>query len=131
YYDVENRIILVHKGEVRYESGDRSEKAVDGDILFVPGGKMISLTYGSGKPDRMSHEELLSKKENYFIVNREKDQVGKSQQETFSYVAFEAKVFDSVNFFASLDIPPFVIKSTNTEPVYSILLRIVEEELGE
>lgn len=129
YYDVENRIILIHKGEIQYEIGDKHEKAVAGDIVFIPGGKMMSLTYGSGKADRLSHEELLSKKEHYFIANKDGDMIGKSDEESFSYVAFEAKVFDSVNFFASLDIPPFVIKET--QPLSAILMQIIHEELSE
>ena len=51
----------------------------------------------------MTHREL------YFEPNMDSSKIGQMEN-SFGLVAFEAKVFDSVNFFTSLDIPPFLIK---------------------
>ncbi len=101
-YEVENFLVLVTAGEIKY--GKEKEVAGGGDVIFVPGGKSISMTYGGyGKPTHLSKEDFLSSKDQYlksFTQNATTD-------EHYSYVAFDAKAFDSVSFFSSLGIPPF------------------------
>ena len=110
FYDVENTIILVKKGQVSY-SENGSEKIVEeGEALFVPGGKNVALTYGSGSTARLSNEDFISKKELYIQTHTDPSKQS-SEYESFDFVTFEAKVFNSVNFFASLDIDPFIIKN--------------------
>jgi hypothetical protein len=108
YYDVENTIIRLNSGEIRF--GREKELIKKGDILFIPGGKNVSVTFGSGNAISLSNDDFISRKENYFksISNDNLDEEG---IESFTYINFDAKVFDSVNFFASLDIPPFVNRS--------------------
>jgi AraC-like DNA-binding protein len=115
YYDVENTVILLNKGELRY--GTEKELVDEGDVLFIPGGKSVPISYGSGNHANISNEEFISNKEKYFQHIPQMEQMG--DHESFSYVSFDAKVFDSVNFFASLDIPPFLIKA-NKEVVHYI-----------
>lgn len=108
FYDVENSILILYNGEVSF--GDEHQVVEEGDLLFIPGGKMLSVTYGNAeKPKVISNEEFMTHREHYFESNRDASRIGKLE-DSFGYVAFEAKVFDSVNFFTSLDIPPFVIK---------------------
>ena len=55
-----------------------------------------------------------------------------AQFENFSYITFDARVFNSLNFFASLDIPPFVIKDNERlrDTLKSILVESSTEEVG-
>ncbi len=108
-YEVENTLLIVNKGQVKY--GKEKEIANVGDILFVPGGKMVSMTYGTGDSEVTSKEDFLGNKESYFSATEASD--GNSQKDSFSYVSFEAKAFDSVNFFGSLDIPAFKISGND------------------
>lgn len=108
YYDVENTIIRLNSGEIRF--GKEKELVKKGDILFIPGGKNVSVTFGSGNAISLSNDDFISRKENYF-KSISKDNLDEEGIESFTYINFDAKVFDSVNFFASLDIPPFVISS--------------------
>jgi AraC-like DNA-binding protein len=102
-YDVENSLLYVHSGMLSF--GEENETVSEGEILFVPGGKQVSISYGAGDGDHLSKDDFLNNKERYFqSVNGEG--YGK---DSYSYVSFEAKVFDSVNFFSSLDIPLFKI----------------------
>lgn len=107
YYDVENSILILNRGEIHY--GEDDDVVTGGSILFIPGGKMISVTYGSGDPVILSNDDFINNKELYF-QSLETTDVTKLEAENFSFINFEAKVFDSVNFFASLDIPPFELK---------------------
>jgi len=122
YYDVENTIILLHQGTLSF--GPDNTKVNEGDVLFVPGGKLLSITYGAPNPTTISNEEFVSNKEKYFAANRDISRIG-TLTDSFSQVSFEAKVFDSVNFFASLDIPPFIISSVPE------LLRTIQELVAE
>lgn len=103
-YEVENYLLLVTSGVIRY--GREKETAKEGDIVFVPGGKPISLSYGSGSPTTLSKDDFLTNKDQFL---RSFDGAA-SSPEHYSYVAFDAKAFDSVNFFSSLDIPCFKIE---------------------
>jgi len=107
YYDVENTVIRLNNGEIRF--GKEKEIVKKGDILFIPGGKNLSVTFGSGNAISLSNDDFISRKENYFKSIHLND-LNDENIESFTYVNFDAKVFDSVNFFASLDIPPFVIR---------------------
>lgn len=110
FYDVENTILVLNKGQIKF--GKEDETVNQGDILFIPGGKQISLTYGSGDPKKLSNDEFVNNEEKYFqSFQEDPEEVNK---ENYSFINFEAKVFDSVNFFASLDIPPFVLTENDT-----------------
>lgn len=121
YYDVENIFIYVHKGEVSL--GKEKEKVSEGEILFVPGGKMLSLTYGSGTSLSLSNDDFINNREKFFKNSDKYTNV--HETDNITMINFEAKVFDTVNFFASLDIPPFIIK--NNHKLISLAKEIVQE----
>jgi AraC-like DNA-binding protein len=122
YYDVENTVIRLNNGEIRF--GKEKELVRKGDILFIPGGKNVSVTFGSGSAISLSNDDFISRKENYF-KSLSKDSLDDEGVESFTYINFDAKVFDSVNFFASLDIPPFVIN--NHHNIKNAVSTIIEE----
>ena len=121
YYDVENVVLFVHKGEVRF--GKDKQVVNENEILFIPGGKMVSITYGKGAATSLSNDDFINNREKFF---QSADKiVPKTENDNVSFINFDAKVFDTVNFFASLDIPPFVIKGN------SKLISIVKEVVSE
>ncbi|SDK78423.1 AraC-type DNA-binding protein [Catalinimonas alkaloidigena] len=126
FYDIENTIILLNKGKISFGT-EEVETLEEGEILFIPGGKMASVTYGGGNPPKVNYETYIGNKDRYYEVNKS---IAPSEldEENFSTVTFEAKVFDTVNFFASLDIPPFVIKS---EKLRHLVDELIVEEMNE
>jgi AraC-like DNA-binding protein len=126
YYDVENTILLINRGEIRY--GKENIVVKEGDILFIPGGRSITITYGSGKPSRIA-SEIPSGKRDAFLQSIDFSEVSFTAQDNFSYLTFESKVFDSVNFFASLDIEPFVIKNDTIARLIRIILEEAESQV--
>ena len=126
FYDVGNTIILLHKGEISY--GDDKQKLAEGDMLFIPGGRLVSITYGKNNPVKLTNEDLLNNRDKFLFSNTDQDQIG-LLQDSFSYITFEAKVFDSVNFFASLDIPAFII--SKSDQLAEIIIETVKEELSQ
>lgn len=125
YYDVSNTILLLHKGEITF--GEERNKVQAGELLFIPGGRGAALTYGSGNALKVSNEEFLVNREKYFSSINNIEEIG-VEGTSFSYVSFEAKVFDSVNFFASLDIVPFLIKDASK--IAKLIDENIEEEIS-
>lgn len=127
FYDVENSLLILYKGEVSF--GEEDTPVEEGDMLFIPGGKMVSVTYGNAeKPKAVNNEEFMTHREMYFDQNADATLIG-TQPNSFGMVAFEAKVFDSVNFFTSLDIPPFLIK--RDDKLAATIREILEEDLSD
>lgn len=125
FYDVGNTIILLHNGEISY--GEEKTKVAEGDMLFIPGGRLLSITYGRFNPVKLTNEDLLNNREKFFRSNNDPNTIGKDQ-DSFSYITFEAKVFDSVNFFASLDIPAFIINQN--DELAKVLVETIREDLS-
>lgn len=138
-YDIENSLILVNKGSLAF--GKDKEVCQQGEVFFVPGGRQVSISYGSSPAVSLSKDDFLNNKEAYFQSYANESA---SSGESYSYVSFEAKAFDSVNFFASLDIPPFrieddgkissLIKSINhevndTAPGKGRIIKVMTEQL--
>lgn len=121
YYDVENTVLIVNKGEVRF--GKDKEVVKDSEVLFIPGGKMVPISYGSGTPISLSNDDFISDKEKYFKQYEYNED--HPDLENFSFVNFGAKVFDSVNFFASLDIPAFTIRGNSK--INNLIIEIIKE----
>ena len=126
YYDVENTILVLNRGQIRY--GEDEQAVNGGSVLFIPGGKMLSLIYGSGDPVSLSNDDFTNNKELYF-QSLETTDITKLEAENYSFINFEAKVFDSVNFFASLDIPPFEIE--NNPKIDELIQEITTENNSE
>ncbi len=120
FYDVENTVVLLNKGSIRF--GSEGESVSEGELLFVPGGKSVSLNYGTGNATTLSNDDFINNKEMYF---QSLESFQGNLDENFSFINFEAKVFDSVNFFASLDLPPFVISGNE------LVISLVKAVLGE
>lgn len=120
FYDVENTVMLVNNGTVGYGVEGKEVYAEKGEILFVPGGKNIHLNYGNSDGISLSNDEFLSRRELYIKTN---DSSENDANDSYSLVTFEAKVFNSVNFFASLDIEPFVIRSKSLNYIIEQIIR--------
>ena len=124
-YDVGNNIILLHRGQIRF--GEDEQIVEEGELLFVPGGRATRVCYGAGAGSRViSNDDLITYKDRFFSSNDNLDLIGDAE-ESHSFVAFEAKVFDSVNFFSSLDVPAFVIKGNSK--LANLIIKVVEETL--
>ncbi|RFP63871.1 AraC family transcriptional regulator [Hymenobacter lapidiphilus] len=125
-YDVGNNLILLHKGHVSF--GDESHAVEEGEMLFIPGGRATKVTYGHDPSKSITNDDLITNKDKFFHSNSDLDLIGDAE-ESHSFVSFEAKVFDSVNFFASLDVPAFLI--TNNSKLANLIIKVVEESLQE
>lgn len=126
YYDVENTLIFVHKGQVTIENDMVIE---ENDIAFIPGGKNTRICYGTGDSKVQNHDDFIGVRESYF-ENTSIDSIHDGHGEMFSFLTFEAKAFDSVNFFSSLDLPPFIIRNdAKIKEIASIIFQENETQL--
>jgi AraC-like DNA-binding protein len=122
--DVENTLILVNKGALRLDLQDDIVQA--GEMIFIPAKSYVTLTYGVlAKPVTLSYEQFLNNTEECYEINKQ-DPVQSIENENFTYLTFDAKIFDSVNFFGNLDISSFKIRD---EKIAFYLNALFQEEL--
>lgn len=113
FYEFQNSLILLRNGKGFYGI-DQDELHV-GDILFLPGSRGTDLKLGNSETTNLGNEEFFNKRE-HFLRARSIQQINKVEEPiaTLLTVSFDVKAFDSVNFFNSLDIPPFIMQGAST-----------------
>lgn len=123
YNDTENTVILLHQGSLKFS--EEGEGVNEGEILFIPAGRKCNITFGTvNKKSDLTNEAFLDNKRKYLqtISFKETKSV---EEDCISVVNFDAKVFDVVNFFNSLGIPPFVIRFN--DKIATVIEDIVKE----
>jgi AraC-like DNA-binding protein len=121
FYDIDNTLILLHKGQITF--GESADSIQPGEVLVIPGGQMTSIQYGQKGYNGMGQVKANENKLFYETYNplKEKD----ITEDHYTYISFEAKVFDSVSFFSSLDIPPFAI--SNRPEIERLVSKLIRE----
>ncbi len=123
--DVENTLVLVNKGAIRLDLMDDIVQA--GEMLFIPAKSNVTITYGVlAKPITLSYEAFLNNSENCYEINKTED-LKHIENENYTYLTFDAKIFDSVNFFGNLDIGAFKVRD---EKIAFLLNSLFQEELN-
>ncbi|MFN3800859.1 helix-turn-helix domain-containing protein [Belliella pelovolcani] len=123
FSDSENTAILLHQGSLKFS--EEGEGVNEGEILFIPAGRKTNISFGAvSKKTDLSNESFLDNKRKYLQTISFKD-IKNAEEDCVTIVNFEAKVFDVVNFFNSLGIPPFVIRFN--DQIATILEDIVKE----
>lgn len=121
--DVENTLVLVNKGAIRLDLLDDIVQA--GEMLFIPAKSNVTLTYGVlAKPVTLTYEAFLNNQDHSYEINRT-EEVKSIENENYTYLTFDAKIFDSVNFFGNLDIGAFKIRD---EKISFLLNSLFQEE---
>ncbi|TDQ17292.1 AraC family transcriptional regulator [Algoriphagus boseongensis] len=124
YQENENGLILLHHGTLKF--GDDQELVNEGEVLFLPKGRKTQLTLGAGnKKADLDFEQFSDNKRKYLQSISFKD-IKTTEEDCISLVNFESKVFDVVNFFNSLDIPPFIIRFNDR---VAVLIEDIVKEL--
>jgi AraC-like DNA-binding protein len=124
FRDIENSLILVNRGLVRY--GHYLDEVNEGELLFIPAKASVNLVYGSSiNPVTLTYEDYLNNTEKVYELVFDSNELNE-ETEHYMLVTFDVKLFDSVNFFANLDIPPFVI--SQQPELAQLIKQLVEEE---
>jgi len=124
FYDVENHLLLLNNGQIIYTQDGQQYTVSAGEILFIPSGRALTITYGGGSNPITLHNYYLNLANwQYFHVMQ--GPTFTANFENFSYITFDAKFFDAINFFSFMGIPAFVIK--DNEPLSTTLKNILIE----
>jgi AraC-like DNA-binding protein len=128
FHDVDNYIILLNHGQIICAQKEEEHTVTAGDILFIPGGQPVTITYGDGShPVTLNNSYLTPSRCKYFQAIQKP--AFTAQFDNFSYATFDAKVFNTIDLFAFLRIPAFVIK--DNEPLSNVLKNIFIESSAE
>lgn len=125
FYDIENTLLLVNRGQLTYTQGETQQKIAAGDMLFIPGGKATTLTYGTADLGSVS-------KEHFTHLQFLQSPTFEADFYNYSYITFDAKVFNAVNLFAILDLPPFTIENNSRlrDNLKGILIKSSTDQVG-
>ncbi|EON76825.1 Transcriptional regulator, AraC family [Lunatimonas lonarensis] len=123
YLDSENTIMLLHRGNLHF--GDDQETVNEGELLFIPAGRSTRVSFGTVTKRNESSNESFSDNKKKYLQTISFKEIKNLEDDCITTVNFEAKVFDVVNFFNSLGIPPFVIRFNDR--IASIVEDIVKE----
>jgi AraC-like DNA-binding protein len=108
YSEADNTFILLHHGTLKF--GEDQEILNEGEVLFLPANQKKHLSMGAGlKKTELSKEQFQDKRKKYFQSISFKD-IANTPEDCVSVIGFDSKVFDVVNFFNSLGIPPFIVR---------------------
>ncbi|MFL0682368.1 MAG: helix-turn-helix domain-containing protein [Algoriphagus aquaeductus] len=108
YLESENTLILLHHGTLKF--GEDQELVNEGEVLFLPKGQKTAITFGAGSKRQEISLEQFSESKRKYLQSISYKEIKTSEEDCISVLHFESKVFDVVNFFNSLDIPPFIIR---------------------
>jgi AraC family transcriptional regulator, activator of mtrCDE len=108
YVEGENSLILLHHGSLKF--GEDQEHVNEGEVLFLPKGQKTQITFGGGTKKNELDMEQFSDSKRKFLQSLSFREIKTTEEDCISLIQFESKVFDVVNFFNSLDIPPFIIR---------------------
>ena len=118
FYDIQNTIILVGKGGMSF--GTQNEIIRENELAFIPSGKLTNINYGTKQGLSINNEQLTAQLDHYFLTGNIDP-----TKENITLFSFDAKVYESVNFFQSIDIPPFKITDS------PLLVATIRELLNE
>jgi AraC-like DNA-binding protein len=108
YVENENALILLHHGILKL--GEEQELINEGEVLFLPKDKTAQLTFGPSNKRQDVNWEQFSENKRKYIQTISYKEIKTCEEDCISILHFESKVFDIINFFNSLDIPPFIIR---------------------
>ena len=117
FKDVGNAIVINHKGKFFFDDLEIKE----GDAIFIPGGKTANICFGEKGSEIISNDKFATRVDEFFKINTQSDTFGNIPN-NYSIINFEAKIFDAVSYFTSLDIPPFKVESSKNISNLAILL---------
>ena len=119
--DIENTLIMVNRGAIRLDLVDDIVQA--GELIFIPAKSSVTMTYGVlAKAVTISYESYLNNEHSLYEINTEQS-LKDIENENFTALSFEAKIFDSVNFFGNLDIGAFKIRDEKLAFLMNAMLR--------
>ncbi|GAA4467669.1 hypothetical protein GCM10023189_51740 [Nibrella saemangeumensis] len=109
-----NVLLKVYDGQVTVKGLGQLEV---GDLLFIPAGKALTITFGDAKNAQTISLEGLKADAGRYIQPKADPQLLGQFPNSFGYISFGASVFEQVDFFAALEVPPFVIRGGETADV--------------
>lgn len=123
YFENENALILLHQGFLKF--GEDQEVVNEGEVLFLPKDKETQITYGSSNKRQEVSCSTFTENKRKYLKSISFKEIKTSEEDCISVIHFESKVFDLVNFFNSLGIPPFIIRFN--DKIASLLEDIIKE----
>ncbi len=112
YRPIGDGLVLLNTSNI--QSPEFEENFKEGDIIFVPSGRKLTLVFGAGKEENLPsiNNEAFRTNPDAFAEKVLADEPVKSPFGSFTIAEVETKAFRSINFYTSLDLPSFIIRDS-------------------
>jgi AraC family transcriptional regulator of arabinose operon len=125
FYEVGTTLIKVHSGQISYEQGEKKECIKPGQLLLIPGGKPITLTYGAAPQVTFTYEQFMDSHRQY--VSDLPQPLSMSSNTSFTSLHFHTQVLNSVSLLTTLNLFPFIMPPNQN--LDTLLQTILAEQL--
>ncbi len=118
YHDTSNTIIFSLKEAVYY--GENKTLLKKDEILFIPSGRKEPLQFGEENSLKIGSAGLSGDLDDFL-----KTEEISFDESSFTFLTFEVRVFEAINFFLSLDIPAFTLNNNDT--IRGLIQQLIKE----
>ena len=127
YKNIDNKIIVLHKGEISWNEGSGKVTMKEGDMFFLPELSDITITYGGKEPITIDNNQFTNHQDQY-TEELETQTLPTNTNGVFSYVSFSAKVYEAIDLFKFVNIPAFKIEKNSD--LHALFQNIINESEG-
>lgn len=124
YKNVDNKLIVINKGQISWDQGHGKVTMHEGDMFFLPELSLVPITYGVGQPTTIDNNQFTNYQEQYLDLVDSLDNLSETNG-SFSYVSFNTKVYEAIDLIKFVNIPAFKIENNNA--MHTIFRNVIAE----
>lgn len=124
YKTVDNKIVVVSRGQIAWEDENGKHIMKEGDMFFLPELSTIPITFGVGEAGIIDNNQLTNYQDQY-LENVESFEGLPQGSGSYSAISFSAKVYEAIDLFKFVNIPAFKIE--NNSDLHTLFQDIITE----
>lgn len=124
YKNIDNKLIIVNQGSISWDQGNEIVTLHKGEMCFLPELSEVTITYGANPSLTVDNNYFTNHQDLYLKEVNTLEGLGDGKG-SFTYVSFNAKIYEAIDFFKFVDIAPFKIGSNQS--LYKLFQNIITE----
>lgn len=112
FCEIDPILLQVHTGQISYEKAKKKEIVRPGQVLLIPGGEPIVITYGAAPKANISQNQFLLNQGKY--LQPISPSLGIDAATSFSCIHFRIQALQAFDLFSMLNFPPLLIRDPHT-----------------
>lgn len=124
YKNVDNKLIVINKGQISWDKGGDKVTMHEGNMFFLPELSPLAITYGVNQPTTIDNNQFTNYQEQYLDIIDSLEELSHTNG-SFSYVSFNAKVYEAIDLFKFVNISAF--KLERNTGIHTLFQNIITE----